>query len=267
MARFKIELEYDGTRYAGWQIQKNARSVQGEIFTAIRKVFATERFEFHGSSRTDTGVHALAQVAHLDVDTSWPAARIVAEINTRLPSDIAFIRATAVEHTFDARRLASARSYIYQISRRPMAFGKRYTWLVNGELDVEGMHAACKLFTGFKDFRSFTRERPERNDKEPAKSTLVAVERLELLEHGCLLLIRIKGSHFLWKMVRQIVGVLVELGKRKLTIAQIARFLEERSPEPAKLTAPPAGLFLEKVYYRDDEQLPPFTPCLTKALF
>jgi tRNA pseudouridine38-40 synthase len=266
VARFKIELEYDGTRYAGWQIQKNARSVQGEIFEALRKVFNTERFEFYGSSRTDTGVHALGQVAHLDVDTCLPAEAVVAEVNTRLPSDIAFIKALSVDRSFHAREHAEARSYIYQISRRPMAFGKRYTWLVTTGLDIKYMQTVCGMFVGFKDFTSFTKDKSGPDKHGEKKSTLVDIERLELKEEGSLILVRIKASHFLWKMVRQIVGVLVEAGKGKLTEQQLSRFFNGKSPEPAKLTAPPSGLFLEKVYYSLGEPLPPLKPCLTQAL-
>src|SRR4030067_161294 len=183
MSRFKLYIEYEGTRFRGWQIQKNARSVQGEISFAIKKIFYPDDFDFQGSGRTDAGVHALRQVAHL-------------EVKTKLPPEI--IR--------------------------------------------------------MKDFKSFTDDDPEE------KSTKVKVEEIQIKESGDLILIRITGSHFIWKMVRRVVGVIAEVGRGKLTIGKVEEYIKTKSDEPAKLTAPPSGLFLEHVYYKDDKKIPELTP-------
>src|SRR5690349_22154976 len=128
--RFKLTIEYAGTRYSGWQIQKNARTVQGELARAIADVAETADFELYGSGRTDAGVHALAQVAHLDVHTTLPPATLRRRINDELPSDINVLDVTPVRHRFHARHDAVARSYVYQLSRRRTAFAKPFVWWV-----------------------------------------------------------------------------------------------------------------------------------------
>jgi tRNA pseudouridine38-40 synthase len=247
MARFKITLEYDGARYQGWQIQKDARSIQGVCMDACREVFQTEKFEFFGAGRTDTGVHALGQVAHLDVQTELGAHIIKMRLNDVLPSDVNILRVEKALARFHARHDATARSYVYQISRRRNAFGKKYMWWVKDRLDAEAMRKAARQLTGMHDFRSFS------NEKDEAQSSLVKIERLEVMEQGDLILIHIIGSHFLWKMVRRITGVLVEVGRGKMEGEQIREMLQKASAEPAKYTAPPAGLFLERVYYDGDK--------------
>jgi tRNA pseudouridine38-40 synthase len=246
MPRFRLTIEYAGTRYSGWQIQKNARTVQGEIDGAIRDLSGRRDFELYGSGRTDAGVHALAQVAHLELTTTLKPEALKREINDRLPSDINVLAVAPAPHRFHARHDAVGRSYLYQISRRRSAFAKTYVWWVRDPLDVGRMREASQVLVGQHDFRSFSDSDPE------ATSTIVQVERLELAEDGSLVLVRVEGSHFVWKMVRRIVGVLAEVGRGALSVADVERFLVEDSPIPARVTAPAAGLFLERVFYRDD---------------
>jgi tRNA pseudouridine38-40 synthase len=248
MPRFKLTIEYAGTRYSGWQIQTNARTVQGELDRAIREATGERDFELYGSGRTDAGVHAMAQVAHLDVHTTLPAETLRRRINDTLPSDITVLRAEKVRHKFHARHDAVARSYIYQLSRRRTAFAKPFVWWVKEDLDLARMQDAAALFVGQHDFRSFSDDDPE------AKSTEVLVEGLSLYEDGDLVILHVEGSHFIWKMVRRIVGVLVEVGRGGLTTADAAAMLRTRSEVPARLTAPASGLFLERVYYEGDRR-------------
>jgi len=257
MPRFRLDIEYAGTRYSGWQIQKNARTVQGEIDRAVRAVVATDRFELYVAGRTDAGVHALCQVAHLDVATRMPPEALRRRLNDELPADIHVIDVATVSRRFHARRDATARTYLYQISRRRTAFAKPFVWWVREPLDVEAMRRAAALFTGLKDFRSFTDDEPEE------KSTRVLLERIEIAEADDLVLVRVRGSHFLWKMVRRLVGVLVEVGRGGLSLDQVRGFLAEPSGAPARLTAPPSGLFLERVAYDADEPDPPIRPALS----
>jgi tRNA pseudouridine38-40 synthase len=261
--RFKLTVEYAGTRYSGWQIQKNARTIQGEIDRAVRTVTGRKDFELYGSGRTDAGVHALAQVAHLDVSTTLPPDTMRRRLNDELPSDINILAAVIVPHRFHARHHAASRLYLYQISRRRTAFAKAYVWWVKEPLDVERMRLAAQAFVGMRDFRAFTPEDPEDPGddiaKDPAsgtgaRSTLVLLERLEIAEDGDLILVGIEGSHFLWKMVRRIVGVLVEIGRGGLEPKAAAGFLTAGSTMPARLTAPPSGLFLERVVYEGDDR-------------
>ena len=161
MARFKLTIEYEGTRFSGWQVQKNARTVQGEINDAIGKVFGTHGFEFYGSGRTDAGVHALQQVAHLDIKTVLAPEIIRMKLNDELPADINIIEVEKATNDFHARHDAMARSYLYQISRRRTAFGKRYVWWVKDPLDIVKMRQTAEMFIGLKDFQSFTADDPE----------------------------------------------------------------------------------------------------------
>ena len=244
--RFKVTIEYAGTRYSGWQIQKNARTIQGELERAIREATGVSTFEVYGSGRTDAGVHALRQVAHLDIDITLPPETLRRHVNDSLPSDINVLRIEQVRRTFHARHDALARSYIYQIARRRTAFAKPFVWWVKEELDVGEMRSVARSFEGLHDFRSFS------DDDPTDKSTEVLVDALELHEDGDLILVHIEGSHFIWKMVRRLVGVLVEVGRGGLSEAEATAFLRERSPMPARLTAPASGLFLERMFYPGD---------------
>ena len=246
--RFKLTIEYAGTRYSGWQIQKNARTVQGELYRRVREATGVTDFELYGAGRTDAGVHALAQVAHLDIDTALAAEPLRRRINDFLPSDINLLRADRVRRTFHARHDAVGRSYIYQIARRRTAFAKPFVWWVKDELHVDRMRAAARSFVGFHDFQSFSDDEPNE------KSTQVLVDVLEIHEDGDLVVLHVEGSHFLWKMVRRVVGVLADVGRGGLSAEQAASMLLERSDAPARLTAPASGLFLERVYYEGDRR-------------
>jgi tRNA pseudouridine38-40 synthase len=247
MARYKLTLEYEGTKYSGWQIQKGGKSIQGEILDACKNLFGTEEIDFFGAGRTDSGVHALGQVAHLDVRTELPPLRIKYGINDRLPSDISIINVEEADSKFHARHDAIARSYMYQICRRRTAFGKKYVWWIKDNLDSGLMIEAASHFSGLKDFRSFT------DDAQESGSTKAEVKYVKVHEFGDLIVFHVIGSHFLWKQVRRMTGVLVEAGRGKLSPADIPSFFKIHSDVPAKLTAPPSGLFLEKVYYKDDK--------------
>ena len=246
MPRFKLLIEYAGTRYSGWQIQKNARTVAGEIERAIMDVTRRREFELYGAGRTDAGVHALAQVAHLEIYTDLSPGVLRQRINDALPADIHIRSVDKVPHRFHARHDAAARSYLYQISRRKSAFFKPYVWWVKEPLDLGRMREAAQAFVGMQNFASFSADEPGE------KSTKVLVDRLEIAEDGDLVLVRIVGSHFLWRMVRRVVGVLAAVGRGDLTVADVSGFLDERSDLPATLTAPASGLFLEAVYYGGD---------------
>ena len=247
MSRFKLTLEYEGTRYSGWQMQKGGKSIQGEILDACRELFEKDNVEIYGAGRTDSGVHALAQVAHLEVNTDLIPLKIKYGINDRLPPDISILNVEEVNSNFHARHDAVARSYIYQISRRRTAFGKKYVWWIKDNLNVEIMNEVASKFPGLKDYHSFTDESQEQG------STKVEIKHAMVHEFGHLIVFHVIGSHFLWKQVRRMTGVLVEAGRGKLAPEDIQSFFKIHSDIPAKLTAPPSGLFLEKVYYKQDE--------------
>lgn len=260
MARFKVFIEYEGTRYSGWQVQKNARTVQGEIIGAMKKVLNTDEFELYGSGRTDAGVHALEQVAHLEVQTMLAPEIIRMKVNDGLPADINILEVEKASGDFHARHSAVTRSYLYQICRRRTALGKRYVWWINGTLDFAAMKAASELFVGMKNLQSFTEDDPEE------KSTSVLIEAIEMKEEGDLILIRVHGSHFIWKLVRRIVGVLGEVGRGSLTAVQVKELIHQKSDSPARFTAPASGLFLEKVCYQKVNPQIPLQPAISIAM-
>ena len=155
MPRFKLTIEYAGTRYSGWQIQKNARTIQGEIDQAARKVTGRKDFELYGAGRTDAGVHALGQVAHLDVSTNLPPETLRRRLNDELPSDINILTAAVVPHRFHARHDAVARRYVYQVATRRTAFAKAFVWWVKERMDLARVRRAADVFVGMHDFSSF----------------------------------------------------------------------------------------------------------------
>ncbi|MBO0859643.1 MAG: tRNA pseudouridine(38-40) synthase TruA [Chloracidobacterium sp.] len=255
MRTWKIILEYDGARYSGWQEQSNARTVTGELRKAAEDFF-NRQVEIGGAGRTDAGVHALAQVAHLKLSprggrpkTVPRPQEIIYAINDRLPSDINILEVEEAPDRFHARHDARLRSYLYQISTRRTAFGKKYVWWVKDRLDVAQMALAAKLIAGHHDFAAFS----ERDTKRDGQSTTVRVESAEITTDEHLITFRITASHFLWKMVRRLVGSLVEVGRGRASVEDFARLIENpRSQsrlDPARATAPPSGLFLESVDY------------------
>src|SRR2546422_3983039 len=249
MTTFKITLEYEGTRYSGWQIQKNVRTVMGEIRKAAQQIFDGD-IEIQGAGRTDAGVHALGQVMHIKVNSALAPTpdQIKRRLNDLLPADIAILDVARAPRNFHARHDALARSYLYQISRRKQAFIKKHVWWIKDELDVEAMSKAASVLAGRHDFVCFRASDPSR----PGESTIVEIEGAAVEANEDIIQFRISGSHFLWRMVRRIVGTLVKVGKREITTEEFRQLVEGRCSENfdiAACTAPASGLFLEEIRY------------------
>ena len=247
MGRYKLTIEYEGTRYSGWQMQKGGKTIQGAILDACRELDNNDDVDVYGAGRTDGGVHAISQVAHVDLKTDLIPLKIKYGINDRLPPDICILNVEPADNKFHARHDAVARSYIYQISRRRTAFGKKFVWWIKDELNVNLMNQVASQFVGLKDFKSFTDE-----DQESG-STKVEIKHASVVEYGDLIVFHVVGSHFLWKQVRRMIGVIAEVGRGKLSLEEIPSLFRNKSDIPAKLTAPPSGLFLEKVYYNKED--------------
>lgn len=245
--RFKLTLEYDGSAYAGWQKQKNAVTVQGSLIEAIEAAFSENNsgqlIDLQGAGRTDTGVHAFGQVAHLDCKTALSAGKLLKRINEKLPPTIHILSLEPTDKNFHARHSARSRQYLYRISSVRSAFDFRYHHWVKGELDQDKMNQALGYLLGMHDFASFS------SSPEQEKSTLVLVESVELVAEDEMLMLRIKASHFLWNMVRNLVGVLIEIGKGRLKPEIIEQALQTYQPGLSKWRAPASGLFLEEVGY------------------
>jgi len=245
-ARFRLNLEYDGTRYSGWQKQADARTVQGTLLDAAARLFGTP-VDIQGNGRTDAGVHALNYTAHLEARTDLTPEAILAGLNELLPRDIVLLRVARSSPRFHARHNCIARSYLYRIATRKTALDRKYVWWPGEQLDLAAMRQAAGLLTGMHDFASFA-EKPELK-----KSTLVLVTLAELRLEGETIVLRLVASHFLWKMIRRLAGILVEVGQRTLSVAEFETLLTAGSNLPARCTAPPAGLFFEQAFYHQEE--------------
>lgn len=245
---WKLTIEYEGTKYHGWQEQMNAKTIQGELRKAAEDFFQSH-LDLGGAGRTDAGVHAFAQVAHLKLRpkprSSYRTKDILFGLNDRLPADICLVDVAEAHPHFHARHDAIARSYLYQISTRKTAFAKKYVWWVKDKLDAAAMATAAKLLVGRHDFSAFSKADPSR----PDESTIVVVEAAEIVVENQLILFRITASHFLWNMVRRLTGALVEVGRHKLTTEDFAALLHKKTQPAMPLTAPPSGLFLERIAY------------------
>jgi tRNA pseudouridine38-40 synthase len=246
--KFKLIIAYDGTNYSGWQVQASGVGVQQRVEEAIAKLFpGTGRI--HSSSRTDTGVHALGMVAHVEIARAqfkMPVAKLALAINAHLPEDIRVVSARRCPATFHARFDATGKQYRYFVWNHPaMNPLLRYqAWQVPRPLDLKAMRASAKYFVGKHDFRSLAGTR-----HYEVESTVRTVTRCDFKRSGSLLTFVIEGDGFLYKMCRGIVGTLVQVGQGKILPAEIKPMLAGKDRRLAGMTAPACGLVLWKVYY------------------
>ena len=242
---YKLTIEYEGTRYSGWQAQGNTqKTVQGHLLRAANQVLG--EVEIGGAGRTDAGVHASAQVAHLRTYKAVDPQLVARKINDLLPHDIHILDAVRTGDDFHARHDASSRVYLYQIATRRSAFAKPFVWWIKDRLDVDAMQRAAAHIAGRHDFSAFTDNRLAKDE-----SRIVVVESCELRRDGDLILMRIAASHFLWKMVRKLTAALVEVGRGTLKPEQFAGMIGPKAA-PFQPTAPPSGLFLEAIVYEGE---------------
>jgi tRNA pseudouridine38-40 synthase len=256
---YRLEIEYDGTSFHGWQPQRSEeRTVMGALQRALEAA-EVKVLDLGGAGRTDAGVHALAQVAHLRLAQSVRPEPLRRALNAELPVGVHVLSLAPAPARFHARFDAVARTYLYQLSRRRTALGKRFVWWVRDELDLARLRTAADLVLGRHDFRQFC-EAPAQQT-----STIVVVDAVTIVEAGGLVLVRLTASHFLWKMVRRVVGALVRAASGGLELDELAVLISGASlPKgrgaPAEWTAPASGLFLERVHYPSDPPLAPPTP-------
>ncbi len=253
MSAWKFTVEYDGSRYHGWQEQKNApRTVLGTLRTAIEEVLGVT-LEMQGAGRTDAGVHALGQVLHVKGNPrrNWAPHALRDAVNELLGHDIVVLELQEVPERFHARHHAEARTYLYRISTRKNAFAKRHVWWVKEGLNADAMRYAAEMLPGRHDFSAFRADDPSRADDSP----IVQVESASLSAVGDELQFRITASHFVWRQVRRIVGALVRVGRGEMAVDDFQAALSGDVRWQAKLaewTAPAAGLFLESIRYPQD---------------
>jgi tRNA pseudouridine38-40 synthase len=247
MPRYRLLLEYDGGPFVGWQRQDNGPSVQAAVEAAIL-AFCGETVRLTAAGRTDAGVHALGQVAHLDLAREVAPARLQGAVNAHLrPRPVVVLSARRVADGFDARLHAVARRYLYRILNRraPPTLERGRVWHVSIRLDAERMHAAAQLLVGRHDFTSF------RAAACQAGSPVKTLDLLYVRRQGELLEIRAKARSFLHHQVRNMVGSLKLVGEGKWPVRHVGEVLEARDRAAAGATAPACGLFLEGVDYTD----------------
>jgi len=254
MPTYRLLVEYDGTKFAGWQVQASGRTVQGVLLETLRRLTGEQGLDLQGAGRTDAGVHALGQVASLRCRRPVEPVQLARDLERELPPDLAVLDVRQAPKGFHARHDALSRAYRYQIARRRSAFGKRTTWWVPENLDPRAIARGAAAFVGRHDFRAFARRAGE------AESTGVEVEACEVAEVGEFVLLRLVASHFLWNQVRRMVGALVTIGRGEAAPTDVGAWLSGGA-QPPLLAAPAAGLFLEAVRYPDEPwELPPLEP-------
>lgn len=245
MVRYKILIEYDGANFVGWQRQDNGLGVQQAIEVAIQK-FSGETVTLFGAGRTDSGVHALGQVAHFDLERETEADTVANALNFHLrPAAISILTAEPVDKGFDARLSAKQRAYIYRITNRraPLSLDRGHSWWVQVGLDAGAMHEAAKGLIGKHDFTTF------RATHCQANSPLKTLDELTVTRSGEVIEIRARARSFLHNQVRNFVGTLKLVGEGKWTAADVMAALDKKDRAAGGPTAPPDGLYLVEVVY------------------
>ena len=255
MRKIKLLLEYDGTAYQGWQVQKKGDTIQGILENRILKVMG-EQSKVIGASRTDAGVHALGQVAAFRTESMLDPETIKKALNALLPQDIRILNASEVRDSFHPRKGADRKTYFYIIAnqRAMSAFLYKYTWRVPHSLEPESMKEASRVLIGEHDFSAF--QGTGSGVKDPVRNIFsINIERLGSLGfmtarlNGNFIKIRIEANGFLRHMVRNIVGTLVEIGRGRISYREMKSILKSSNRRLAGPTAPSNGLFLERIVY------------------
>jgi tRNA pseudouridine38-40 synthase len=245
MPRYKLLIEYDGTPFVGWQVQGESPTVQGALAAAI-EAFSGEGVRVRGAGRTDAGVHALGQVAHIDLSKVWEAETVRDAINAHLrPRPIAVLSAQEVPDTFDARFSALKRHYRYRIINRraDLALERSRAWRVARPLDAGAMHVAAQILVGRHDFTTF------RHVACQAKSPVKTLDQLDVVRAGEEVTVTASARSFLHTQVRSMVGALVAVGEGRWSADDLAVALAARDRSACATVAPPEGLYLVRVDY------------------
>lgn len=244
MKNYKVVLQYDGSRYDGWQKQGNTgNTIQGKLEAVLEKL-AGKPVEVHGSGRTDAGVHALAQTANFHMEGERSPREVKDYLNQYLPEDIAVIHAQDVPERFHSRLNVVSKTYVYRIEtgdKKPV-FERKYLYGLGQRMDLEKMREAAEYLIGEHDFQSFCAGKKK-------KSTVRRIDKIEISREGSQVTLMFKGNGFLYNMVRIMTGTLIEVGLGKRTTESVKEALEAKDRLKAGYTAPAEGLFLKTVEY------------------
>ena len=243
MPNFKIDISYDGTDFFGWQIQKNTRTVQGELTDAFSTVFSKHKINLIGSGRTDTGVHARHQIANIDLDTNLSCENIKNAINSNIGNDVQINSCKIVESKFNSRFSAVSREYVYVISKVKSPIKRKYCWMLEESFDLNLLNDCAKEIIGIHDFSSFCKEKSlkENNQCEIIYSKWISDKNKYLY--------KIIGNRFLHHMVRFLVGTMIEVGKSRIEFKDFCKLLKNKKKSNLIIKAPPCGLYLNNIYY------------------
>jgi tRNA pseudouridine38-40 synthase len=242
--RWKCVCAYDGAPFSGWQCQEDGKGIQDVIEARLAQILE-KPVRIEASGRTDAGVHARAQVFHFDAEWRHGAERFHAALRSCLPPGIQIVSLRPTKADFHARFSATGKRYIYYLHLGDAdPFTRPYTWPILRPLDIEAMRAAAAVLVGKQDFRAFTAY----NGKE-REDTVRHIRRLDVVRRGKIIRLIVEGDGFLYKMVRSIAGALVKVGEGRSSPAEVKAILVSRQRTEAVLTAPPQGLFLDKVFY------------------
>lgn len=246
-SRYKLTIAYDGSAYSGWQVQQNAPSIQPLIQQALATILRHD-IDLTGSGRTDAGVHARGQTAHFDTSASFVPPKLLLSLNALLPPDIRILSVEPVASDFHARYSAIKKTYHYHLHLDPVAdpFVAPYRYHVFEKIDLTALREACPLFLGTKDFTSFANEADRGSAAHDPIRTLLRFE--PFVQPGGIRL-ELEADGFLYKMVRNLVGTLLDVAKGKTSPSQIAEIFAAKDRRQAGAAAPPQGLFLIRVDY------------------
>ncbi len=242
MRNIKLLIEYDGTNFAGWQIQPNGRSVQGEIKKALREIIG-EDVNLIGASRTDAGVHARGQVANFKCENKIPTQNLKKALNSILPDDIVIHSVDEVNLNFHARYKAKEKTYRYFITQNKIAIGRNYFWFVKYELDLEKLQKCAELIIGEHDFEIFSKKGTS------VKNYICNVKMATWERENEKLIFSITANRFLYGMVRGLVGAMIDVARGRFEVEIFRKMLVEKLKEVEVMHAPACGLVLEEVRY------------------
>ena len=240
---YKINISYDGTRFSGWQIQPEVRTVQKELQDTIQEIFKDNKIVLYGSGRTDAGVHANGQIANFIINTKMSTSQIKNAINSKINKDIYINGCQIIDENFNARFSALDREYIYKISKNFSPIHRKYTWYVSYKIDENKLDECAKIILGEHDFKYFCKTLSQKENNN------CCIKKSKWKFKHDLIFYEIKANRFLHHMVRMLVGTMIEVSKNSISLDIFSNMINGKDIKPRIITCPAHGLFLNKVNY------------------
>ena len=242
---FKLTIQYDGTEYSGWQIQKDQKTVQGVLRECVEKITSQDNINIIGSGRTDSGVHSLGQVMNMKIDTNMNEINILKSMNSNLPNNIRVIKSKVVDNNFNSRFSATTREYIYQIRNKTNPFNYKYYWQYPYSYSLEILNECADIIMRKNNFYNFCKHSSDIDNYNCDIFNSLWIKENDILKY------KVSANRFLHHMVRMLVGTMLEVSRNKLTIKDFINLFNHDADKKNILTAPSKGLYLLKVSYED----------------